>query len=81
MSVFSFLVAIRPVVYRKVIKSIYVDLSQIRFNLRRILLLASLIIPAAEDGGLMLQAFGNANMDDWIDESDLDCVEGIVNNE
>lgn len=42
------------------------------------LLLASLILPAAADGGLTLQLFGNANLDDRIDESDLDYAKGIV---
>lgn len=42
------------------------------------LLLAALAFPAAADEGFTLKVFGNANMDDRIDESDLDCAEGIV---
>lgn len=42
------------------------------------MLVASLILPAVADDGFVLQVFGNANMDDRIDETDLGYVEGIV---
>ena len=49
------------------------------FLISGLILLASLIIPAAATDGITLQVFGNANMDDRIDDGDLVYAEGIVN--
>ncbi|OPX78568.1 MAG: Vitamin B12-binding protein [Methanosaeta sp. PtaB.Bin039] len=43
-----------------------------------LLLLASMILSAAADDGFTLQVFGNANMDDRIDDSDLNYAWGII---
>ena len=42
------------------------------------LLFISLILPAAADDDFTLHVFGNANMDDRIDDSDLNYVESII---
>ncbi len=42
------------------------------------LLFASIIVPGAANDGFTLQVFGNANMDDRIDEMDIDQIRKLI---
>lgn len=42
------------------------------------MLVLSILMPSVYAGGYILHIFGNANMDDTIDERDLDCLRDII---